>query len=805
MQHYQILEKLGEGGMGAVYRARDTRLNRDVALKILPPHGDRVRFQSEARALAALNHPNIVAIYDVGENYIASELVDGTPLKSTGIRHAIDLAAQVADGLAAAHSVGIAHRDLKPANILVTREGRVKIIDFGLVKHTGPGSEDETRTVAGTVLGTAAYMSPEQVRAQDVDERSDLFSLGVILYEMAAGKRPFGGETVAQLMTAIMEREPDELPETVPSGLRQIIYRCLQKERAARFQGAADLAFALRSLAGASASHHSSAMAALPAARISRTKRWLWPVVGAVSTVAALGLGWMHLREQPAPIQPVRFQIAPPEEVTFADLTNHGPALISPDGTTLLFPGADKDGKIDLYLRPMDSIAAHKLEGTHHSSYPFWSPDSKQIAFFQGGKLMKLAVSGGIPLPVCDAPVGRGGDWAAEGGEQGMILFAPNVYAPIMVVPAAGGIPKPVTNLDTTGKGRSHRQPTFLPGGRRFLYLVLTTQGDIPVMSASLDGGAPVELFTSSSRVTYAPPAKAGEPARLLLVRDGNLMYQRIDPDTLQLKGDPIVIAPKVNVSTNRQVGDFSVSRNGILAYRGGRTEDSALVLLDRQGKQLKMLGERQASQADLRMSNSGKRAAYIRNDGGNQDIWTIDLEREVSSRLTFEPRMNRSPVWSPDDKQIAYVGGDLLRSIFLRATDGSGARNLVATVTDMSLLRTTDWSRDGRFLLLTTIQRSGNDLQVLPVGLGGGDRKLIPLLQTQFNEIDGRFSPDGRWIAYNSDESGSLEVYVGRLMGKAIRPSWGMANGRYRTAVGLSPFGAPAARSFSTSGAMER
>ncbi|MBK5293246.1 MAG: PD40 domain-containing protein, partial [Acidobacteriia bacterium] len=535
----------------------------------------------------------------------------------------------------------------------------------------------------------------------------------------------------------------------------------------------------------ASTTHQSIA---LPAVRTSRAMGWLWPVVAAVLGVAAAGLAWIHFRVQPIPAQPMRFQIPPPAEIGFADLSSYGPAVISPDGSALLFPGTDKEGKIDLYLRPLNSIAARKLEGTRDSIYPFWSPDSKQIAFFQSGKLMKLAVAGGVPLPICDAPNGRGGDWTVEGGEQGMIVFAPGVYSPIMLVPAVGGVPKPVTKLDKAGKGRSHRQPTFLPGGRRFLYLALTNAGEIPVMSASVDGGAPTELFTSSSRVTYVPPAQAGDPGLLLLVRDGNLVSQRIAPDTLQLTGDPIAIAPKVGVSGNRQTGDFSVSRNGILVFRDGGGDNGTLTWLDRQGKQLKMLPERSASQNDLRIGNTGRRAAYDKREGGNSDIWTMDLEREVTSRHTFEPRLNGSPVWSPDDRQMAYVGGDLMRSVFLRATDGSGARNLLATMQDASLLRTTDWSRDGRFLLLTTIQKSGNDLSVLPAGPGDANRQPIPLLQTQFNEADARFSPDGRWIVYSSDESGSNEVYVRPFDGQSDPPKLGEGKWQISSGGGVYP-----------------
>jgi predicted Ser/Thr protein kinase len=365
--HYEIIAPLGAGGMGEVYRARDPRLNREVAIKLLPPGGDKARFQTEARALAALNHPNIVAIFDVGENYLVTELIDGTPMKAIGVRQAVDFAAQAADGLSAAHSIGIYHRDIKPQNVLVTPEGRVKLIDFGLAKDAAHGGGAQTLTAAGTIMGTAPYMSPEQVRGQKLDARSDLFSLGAVLYEQLAAQRPFRGETVAQTMSAVLEKEPADLPESVPSGLKQIVYRCLAKDKAARFQNAGDLSFALRALGGGSITGHMHTRVAAPAAKSPR----LWQGLAAAAALTAIGIAAAHFLEAPpAQLPAVRLVVESPEEL--ANSNNAGSA-ISPDGRMLVFT-ASPGGRSVLYVRPLDSLEARALAGTEGAglfSQPF--------------------------------------------------------------------------------------------------------------------------------------------------------------------------------------------------------------------------------------------------------------------------------------------------------------------------------------------------------------------------------------------------------------------------------------------------
>jgi predicted Ser/Thr protein kinase len=550
---YEIVAPLGAGGMGEVYKARDPRLNREVAIKIVPPKGDRARFQSEARALAALNHPNILAIYDVGEDYLVCELIDGTSWKSAGLRQTIDIAAQVCDGLAAAHAIGIAHRDLKPQNILVTKEGRAKILDFGLAKQTSVNA-GETHTMEGVVVGTAGYMSPEQVRGQEVDARSDLFSLGVILYEQLCGKRPFQGETSPQTMTAILEKEPPEIPESVPAGLRHIVHRCLAKDRAQRFQNASDLAFALRSLSASSSGAQSAVM--------TKRRNLRWPIIAAVLGLLALVLlapAARHFGERPAPERVVRFLLPPPDQGEFGILSRDGSAVISPDGSTVVVPiaGSSDGGEVHLWVRRLDETSLRKLDGTRGATYPFWSPDSRNIAFFADGKLKRVPVAGGSVLPVCSAEGGRGGDWS----EQDVILFSPDNRSPLFAVSASGGEPKAVTRLESGT--RNHRMPVFLPGGRRFLYVSLTAPvggGTCPVHIGSLDAGEGREVLRSDSRVSWVPPAAGEELGRVVFVRNQVLLSQAFDPHKLAVSGEPLVLAGGVPFSSNRQTADFSVS-----------------------------------------------------------------------------------------------------------------------------------------------------------------------------------------------------------------------------------------------------
>ena len=766
---YEILASLGAGGMGEVYRARDGRLKRDVALKLLPPGGDKARFQAEARALAALNHPNIVAIYDVGDEYLVTELVDGTPLKASGVRSAVDLCAQVADGLAAAHSVGILHRDLKPANILVTREGRVKIIDFGLAKRSGIGAEDETKTEVGTVLGTAAYMAPEQVRGLELDARSDLFSLGSILYEQLAGARPFAGETMAHAMAAILDKDPGDLPESAPSSLREIVYRCLAKDREQRFQTARDLAFALR--ASGTGTH---AAVAAPS-RVA----WRWPAAFALMSLAFASV---YFRAKPAVVaSPVRFSVAMPDQSRAGDLNNAGPAMMSPDGKYLAILASGVDGLNYVWIRAMDSLETRKLENTKGAIFPFWSPDSKQVAFFNDGKLQKIAVTGGPALPICDAQAGRGGDWIAEGEGQGTIIFAPAVRAPLMVVSAAGGTPKQITTVDATNKREaSHRYPQFLPGGKRFLYHVLTGSGlNMPVRVGSLDGSQATTVMESESRAVYTPPAPGESLGRLLYVRKGVLFSQFFDAGSMQLSGEPAALATGVEASPGTRMPDFSVSSTGVMALRSTGARTAKLSWLDRQGRLLQTLSG-EANSGFLRLSPSAKKVAYSREASSNLDVWITDLDRDLSSRFTTDPLPEVTPVWSPDGEQLIYVHSSGPAYLLKRkSTDGSGASETIFQTKESSTLFALDWSPDSRFV--TMVMRTKASLDIWALRLEDG--KAFPILDSEFNENGGRLSPDGKWILYSSDEGGMSELYVRPFEVTDGRP--GLGNGKWQISTG--------------------
>src|SRR2546425_4323932 len=654
---YSIISKIGEGGMGEVYRATDTKLRRDVAIKVLPAafsaDGERLRrFEQEAQAAGALNHLNILLIFHVGTYngapYIVSELLDGQTLRERMAggalpqRKAIDYALQMAHGLAAAHEKGIVHRDLKPENLFITHDGRVKILDFGLAKLVRPhiaGDVDtkaatlHARTDPGMILGTVGYRSPEQLRSELVDQRADIFAFGAILYEMLSGTSAFRRKSTAETISAILKEDPPDLSTTnrnVTPALERIMRHCLEKNPEERFHSASDLAFALEAQsASTTTSTQTEAIPELARRRMHVRERLAW-IAASILFLALLAVPFLiaHFRESPVEVRAVRSSILAPEKSSFNFIdTNAGSLSISPDGHRLTFVAPTAEGKDILWVRSLDGLSAQALTGTEGASFPFWSPDSRFVGFFAEGKLKKIEAAGGPALTLCDAPLARGGAW----NRDGVIVFAPDSAGALQQISAAGGTPSAVTKLDESRRELTDRWPCFLPDGQNFLYLrrgIIGGESDTAIYVASLASKESKLLLRASSNVAYAQ-------GHVLFLRGGTLMAQAFDAKHLETVGDAFAIAEQVQSEPSMARGVFAVSENGELAYQTGSVRNgSQLTWFDRNGKQLSVLGD-MAIYDHPRLSPDQKRLAVTVVDplNGNQDVWLYDLARGLRTR----------------------------------------------------------------------------------------------------------------------------------------------------------------------------
>jgi Tol biopolymer transport system component len=767
--HYEILGALGAGGMGVVYSARDTRLGRKVALKLLPTYfshdEDRLRrFEQEARAASALSHPNILSIYDIGAHegspYVVSELLEGETLRdrlgggALPQRKATDYALQLARGLAAAHERGIIHRDLKPENIFVTKDGRVKILDFGLVKLVAPvvGREAQSdvptrkvNTESGVIMGTAGYMSPEQVRGGPTDHRSDIFSFGAVLYEMLSGKRAFHGDSTVETLNAILKEEPPDLSEThagISPALSRLVHRCLEKNPTERFHSASDLAFALESLTGLTSST-SKALGPVRAGFINR-ERAAWIIAG-VLLLSALAFAFFYFRRAPTEAKVTRFSVAPPDNAIFEFNDFPYPVAVSPDGRSLALI-TRIEGRTQLWLRALDSLTAQPLSGTEGGSAPFWSPDSRFIGFFAEGKLKKIDVENGAVQLVCDAGVGPNN---AAWSNAGVILFSIS-QSGLFRVAAAGGDPVQVRKPNPPQEIALF-WPQFLPDGRHFLFTALSTDGT-QIIAGALDSDETKLVMKVNSRAVYA------SPGYVLYLREGTLLAHPFDAKTLSLTGEPTPIAEHIQNFSPTGGAAFSVSENGVLAYQSG-TVGSRLVLFNRAGKEVGSVG----ASADFvapRFSPDGQKVAVTIIDPrtGTNDIWIYDLARGTSTRFTFEAGTENRPVWSPDGRQIAFAADEKGQPPYVHLKSLNDAGTGAGLVAPSWVQAACDWSKDGQLIYEEWSPETGADLLLLPMS---GERKPVSFLQTRFNESEARFSPDGKWVAYISDESGKNEIYV--------------------------------------------
>jgi serine/threonine protein kinase/Tol biopolymer transport system component len=781
--HYEILGPLGAGGMGVVYAARDARLGRKVALKLLPTlfsrDEDRLhRFEQEARAASALSHPNILSIYDTGTHngspYVVSELLEGETLRdrlASGAlpqRKAIDYALQITRGLAAAHERGIVHRDLKPENIFVTKDGRIKILDFGLAKLIAPvgGGESQTdvptrkvKTESGMIMGTAPYMSPEQVRGQPTDHRSDIFSFGAVLYEMLSGRRAFHGDSTVETLNAILKEEPPELSEIqagIQPVLSRLVHHCLEKKPAERFHSASDLAFALESLTGVSSST-SKALAPARAGFINR-ERVAW-IAACILLLSASAL-FFYFRRATTEAKVIRFSVSPPENSVFEFEDFPYPAAVSPDGRRLAL-ATRIEGRAQLWLRSLDSLTAQPLSGTEGGSAPFWSPDSRFIGFFAEGKLKKVDVENGAVQLVCDAGVGPNN---AAWNNEGIILFSIS-QSGLFRVAAAGGDPVQVRKPNSPQEVALF-WPQFLPDGRHFFYTALITGGAM-VMLGSLDSEETRLVMRLNSRVVYA------SPGYLLYVREGTLLAHPFDAKTLSLTGEPTPIAERIKNFSPTGSAAFSVSENGVLAYQSG-TVTSRLILFNRAGKEVGSVSAAGDFVAP-RFSPDGQKVAVTIADPrtGTNDIWIYDLARGASTRFTFEAGTENRPVWSPDGRSLAFTADEKGLPPYVHRKSLNDAGMGEGIVEPSWVQAACDWSKDGQLVYEEWTPETGADLLFLP--MSGERAKPVSFLRTRFNESEGRFSPDGKWIAYISDESGKREIYVRSRTGKSEK--WQVSN----------------------------
>jgi eukaryotic-like serine/threonine-protein kinase len=781
---YEILSQLGAGGMGEVYRARDTRLSRDVAIKVSAQKFNE-RFEREAKVVASLNHPNICALYDIGPNYIVMELVEGeSPKGPMALDEALEVCRQIAAALEAAHEKGIVHRDLKPANIKVTPTGTVKVLDFGLAKVNAltpaSGNPEESPTIsmhatqAGMILGTAAYMAPEQAKGKPADKRADIWAFGVVMHELLTGQRLFMGETVTDTLAAVVLSEP-KLADT-PNQVHRLLKRCLEKDPQKRLR---DIGDAMSLLEEAPPPSSAAVIAPPPSSRIG-ILAW---VVAAVVLLAAGALAFVHFRETAPVAETVRFKDALPENGSF---TITGVSALSPDGRKLAFSAAGADGVPRVWLRSMDSLIAQPLPGSETAPVVialFWSPDSRYIGFQGEGKLKKIDTAGGPALVLCDVAGGNVG--GASWSKDGVILFA--LAGRLMRVSASGGTPSPVTA--PSGRGEGVAYPWFLPDGQHFLYYRVATKPDSTGMYVGSLGAKPEEqnsqrLMPLDHQPMYVPSSDSG-PGHVVFLRQDTLLAQPFDAKRLQLAGEAVPIATQV--ASVQDLGFYSVSENGTLAYRTGSSNGADLQLswFDRQGKGT-LTPVEPARSSTVKVSPDGKRAAVVHQAQGSTDIWVLDLSTGASNRFTFDPGPDGNPVWSPDGSQIAWQSRrDNTWGIYRKASNGSGNDELLFKAANFSSINLTDWSRDGRFILFQATatgdgQTTKSDVYALPMGAGtSAERKPIPLIQTPAVELGAYVSPDDRWVAYLSDETGKQELYV-QAFGPGARPGVASASGKW-------------------------
>ena len=747
---YEIVSLLGTGGMGEVWQARDTRLQRDVAVKVSAEQFSE-RFEREARVIASLNHPNICTLHDVGPDYLVMELVEGPTLSdrlkegALPLAEALEIARQIAHALEAAHEKGVTHRDLKPANIKITPDGRVKVLDFGLAKEVGTAAasvDSPTMTMSqtgvGMILGTAGYMSPEQAKGKPVDKRADIWAFGVVLYEMVTGERTFGGDTLTELLAAVLKEEPQW--NRAPQNVQPLLKRCLEKDPRKRLRDIGDAMFLVQDTHAAEAAPSRSWFSSVA---------WGLAGVGLLSTAI---LAVIHFREKPpAPLDPVRFQIAS------TDLSNANDFYmpISPDGRKIAYTANSRDGMRRLWVRDMNALEPRMLAGTENAVSPFWSPDSKYLAFGVGTSLKKADASGASPpQTLCEATNAVGiGAWNREG----VIIFGARGAGPIQRVAASGGIAVPVTAL--AAGDVFHTFPAFLPDGHHFIFLRAGNMRGI--YAGSLDTKQPEQpskrIMESPLGVLFAPGADPMS-GHLLFLRGSTLMAQPFNARRLELVGEAVPIVERV--ASAGSGGWYSVSSNGALAYRMGSTNGtSQLTWYDRKGNSQGRVGE-PAAYSDLAISRDGTRLASY-HPAQQNDIWLYEFERGVNTRLTFDPALDRYPVWSPDGNRIAFSSTrQRFLDLYVKSSNGAGEEKVLLSSQEGK--RATDWSRDGRFLLyMQDGAHTRVDVWVLPMEGPDGKGKPVPLLQTPFQEAEATFSPDTRWVAYTSDESGRLEVYV--------------------------------------------